>query len=35
MGMDARERRKLRQIEERLRKDYPGLDTLLRGVPLG
>jgi Protein of unknown function (DUF3040) len=31
MGLHPRERRKLRQIEERLRKDYPGLDTLLRG----
>jgi hypothetical protein len=31
MGLHVRERRKLRQIEERLRKDYPGLDTLLRG----
>ncbi len=31
MGLHAWERRKLRQFEERLRKDYPGLDTLLRG----
>ena len=31
MGLHARERWKLRQIEERLRKDYPGLETLLAG----
>jgi hypothetical protein len=30
-GLHARERRKLRQIEEGLGKDYPGLDALLRG----
>jgi len=29
MGLHAWERRKLRQIEERLRRDYPDLDTLL------
>ncbi len=33
MGLHARERWKLRQIEERLRRDYPGLDALLAGQP--
>jgi Protein of unknown function (DUF3040) len=33
MRLHARERRKLRQIEEDLRKDDPGLDTLLTGRP--
>jgi len=33
MGLHARERRKLRQIEEDLREDDPGLDTLLAGRP--
>ena len=33
MRLHARERRKLRQIEEALRKDAPGLDTLLTGRP--
>jgi Protein of unknown function (DUF3040) len=33
MGLHARERWKLRQIEEALRKDDPGLDTLLAGRP--
>jgi hypothetical protein len=31
MGLHPRERRKLRQIEEALRRDDPGLDTLLTG----
>jgi hypothetical protein len=31
MGLRARERWKLRQIEEALRRDDPGLDTLLTG----
>ncbi len=31
MGLHPRERRKLRQIEVVLRKDDPGLDTLLAG----
>jgi hypothetical protein len=31
MGLRAAERRKLRQIEEGLRRDYPGLDALLAG----
>ena len=33
MGLHARERRKLRQLEEDLRKEDPGLDTLLAGRP--
>lgn len=33
MGLHAKDRRKLRQIEEDLRKDDPGLDTLLAGRP--
>ena len=33
MGLAARERRKLRRIEEGLRRDDPGLDTLLAGGP--
>jgi hypothetical protein len=33
MGLHARERWKLRHIEEALRKDDPGLDTLLAGRP--
>jgi hypothetical protein len=33
MGLPARERRKLHQIEEGLRRDDPGLDTLLAGRP--
>ena len=33
MRLHARERRKLHQIEEALRKDAPGLDTLLAGRP--
>ena len=33
MGLHARERRKLRQLEEALRKEDPGLDTLLAGLP--
>jgi hypothetical protein len=33
MGLHAKERRKLRQIEEGLRRDDPGLDTLLAGRP--
>jgi hypothetical protein len=35
MRLHARERWKLRQIEEALRKDDPGLDTLLAGRPPG
>jgi Flp pilus assembly protein TadB len=35
MRLHARERRKLRQIEEALRKDDPGLDALLVGRPPG
>lgn len=31
MGLHVRERRKLRQIEESLRRDDPGLDALLAG----
>ena len=31
MGLHVRERRKLRQIEEGLRRDDPGLDALLAG----
>src|SRR5690348_8292680 len=31
MGLPARERRKLRRIEEGLRRDDPGLDALLAG----
>lgn len=31
MGLHVRERRKLRQIEEILRRDDPGLDALLAG----
>jgi len=34
MRLHAKERRKLHQIEEDLRKDDPGLDTLLAGRPL-
>ena len=33
MGLHVKERRKFRQIEEDLRKDDPGLDTLLAGRP--
>jgi hypothetical protein len=33
MGLHGKGRRKLRQIEEELRKDDPGLDTLLAGRP--
>jgi hypothetical protein len=33
MGLAARERRKLRRIEEGLRRDDPGLDGLLAGRP--
>ncbi len=33
MGLHARERRKLHQIEEGLRKDDPALDVLLAGRP--
>lgn len=33
MRLHARERRKLRRIEEGLRQDDPGLDTLLAGRP--
>jgi Flp pilus assembly protein TadB len=33
MGLHVRERRKLRQLEEALRKEDPGLDTLLAGWP--
>jgi hypothetical protein len=33
MGLDARERLKLRRIEEGLRADDPGLDALLAGGP--
>ena len=33
MGLHARERRRLRQIEEGLRKDDPALDGLLAGRP--
>jgi hypothetical protein len=33
MRLHAKERRKLHQIEEDLRKDDPGLDTLLAGPP--
>jgi len=33
MGLHVRERRKLRQLEEALRKEDPGLDTLLAGRP--
>lgn len=31
MGLHVRERRKLRQLEESLRRDDPGLDALLAG----
>ena len=33
MGLDARKRLQLRRIEEGLRADDPGLDTLLAGRP--
>src|SRR5262250_2065889 len=33
MGLAARERRRLRRIEEGLRRDDPGLDALLAGGP--
>ncbi len=33
MGLHARERRKLRQLEEALCEEDPGLDTLLAGRP--